>query len=44
VIDKERLLAWLRNRSQVTSPLVGGIYQGLAERVDRGDFDEEDDD
>lgn len=44
MIDKERLLAWLRERSQAASPLVGGIYQGLSERVDRGDFDAEEGD
>lgn len=44
MIDKERLLAWLRERSQVASSLVGGIYQGLADRVERGDFDGEGDD
>lgn len=44
MIDKERLLVWLRARAQSASPLVGGIYAGLIERVSRGEFDAEEDD
>lgn len=39
-LDKEALLAWLRERQSAKNPLVGAVYQGLAERVERGDFDQ----
>lgn len=41
MIDKENLLAWLRDRSVNSLTLVGAVYQGLAERIERGDFDKE---
>jgi hypothetical protein len=45
MLDKAALVIWLRERSDVNhSALVGAIYQGLADRVERGDFDEENDD
>lgn len=41
MIDKAALLAWLRERAEVRDPLVGAVYQGLAERIVRGEFDQE---
>lgn len=38
MIDKERLLAWLRFRSNGTL-VTGSVYQGLIARIERGDFD-----
>lgn len=40
-IDKERLLAWLREQAKRRNVIVGAIYEGLAQRVARGDFDME---
>lgn len=40
-VNKETLIAWLTERSAARSPLVASVYQGLADRVRRGDFDEE---
>lgn len=42
-IDKDALLAWLRDRSHSRQPMVGAIYAGLVARVERGDFDTEGD-
>jgi hypothetical protein len=42
VIDKERLLAWLRYRSS-GSLVTGSVYQGLIARIERGDFDTRED-
>lgn len=39
MIDKTRLLAWLKDRSHARSFLVGAIYQGLVDSIQRGDFD-----
>lgn len=41
MIDREKLLAWLEVNAQRKSPLAGAIYQGLAARVRRGEFDTE---
>ena len=41
MIDKERLVAWLRERAMGKGPLVWAIYYGLADRIERGDFDKE---
>ncbi|QJU52951.1 hypothetical protein SCB71_06420 [Herbiconiux sp. KACC 21604] len=40
-VDKQALVAWLRDRSKHPNPLVGAVYQGLADRVQRGDFDKD---
>lgn len=40
VVDQERLLAWLKERTTATSPVVGAVYAGLITRIQRGDFDE----
>lgn len=42
-MDKARLLAWLLERAKTEQPIAGAIYEGLAARVRRGDFDEEGD-
>lgn len=39
VVDKEQLLAWLRLQAKRRHVLIGAIYEGLAQRVARGDFD-----
>jgi len=39
-IDAATLLAWLRDRSAIKSPVVGAIYAGLVARIERGDFSE----
>lgn len=40
MLDKQALLAWLRDRSYThESAVVGSVYEGLAVRVERGDFD-----
>lgn len=44
MIDKDALLVWLRERTGARSPLVASVYQGLAERIERGDFDSKGDD
>lgn len=41
MMDKEKLLAWLRSHEQHTNILISSVYAGLAERVQRGDFDTE---
>jgi hypothetical protein len=43
VIDKALLLAWLRERSNRQNALIASVYQGLADRVERGDFDTRED-
>jgi len=41
-IDRIKLLAWLYARATPDRvPLVGSIYAGLAERLRRGDFDDD---
>jgi hypothetical protein len=40
-LDKAALVAWLTERAASRTPIVGAIYTGLAERINRGDFDEE---
>lgn len=40
MIDKARLLAWLKERTTAKSPVVGAVYAGLITRIQRGDFDE----
>lgn len=42
MIDAEKLLAWLESKAGAKSPLAGAIYQGLAARVRRGEFDAHD--
>lgn len=44
MIDKEQLLTWLRDRATTQQALVGAVYQGLAERIERGQFDKEGED
>lgn len=44
MIDEAKLLAWLTERTTARSPLVASVYQGLADRVRRGDFEERNDD
>jgi hypothetical protein len=42
VVDRERLLAFLDDGQRKTrSLLVQSVYQGLGDRIRRGDFDEE---
>lgn len=38
-LDRAGLMAWLRTRSNHRTPLVASIYDGLAARLERGDFD-----
>jgi hypothetical protein len=40
-VDKARLLAWLTGKTTARSALVASVYQGLADRIRRGDFDED---
>jgi len=41
-IDRTKLLAWLDARAEPDrKPLVGAIYAGLAERLRRGEFDDD---
>lgn len=39
-VDKGALLAWLSKRATSSEPLIVAVYQGLADRIRRGDFDE----
>lgn len=39
MIDRERLISWLHDRANARSALVGAVYAGLADRIERGDFD-----
>ena len=39
MIDRDRLVAWLRDKDTTPNPIVHAVYVGLAERIDRGDFD-----
>jgi len=39
MIDAESLTAWLTDRAKSNTPLVGAIYQGLIDRIRRGEFD-----
>ena len=41
MINAATLIAWLRDRSNAKSPVVGAIYAGLAARIERGDFNQE---
>lgn len=43
MIDKDLLLLWLRERSNRQNALIASIYQGLADRVERSDFDTRED-
>lgn len=43
-VDKTRLLGFLTERGKHSEPLIVAVYQGLADRVRRGDFDERKDD
>ena len=40
-LDRTALLVWLDSHDRDASPLVGAIYEGLTQRIRRGDFDEE---
>lgn len=40
-VDKERLLAWLDERAYGVGFVPSVVYLGLADRIRRGDFDEE---
>lgn len=44
MIDKKRLIEWLSARSGARSPLVAAVYAGLVERIERGEFDVQEDD
>ncbi len=37
-VDEGRLLTFLDGRRQAATPLVGAVYDGLADRVRRGEF------
>ena len=39
-IDRDALLAYLDQRADIRSPVVGAIFEALAQRIRRGDFDE----
>jgi hypothetical protein len=43
-IDKAALLLWLANHADHPLPLLGGVYTGLSDRINRGDFDEKESD
>lgn len=38
-MDKDKLLAWLREKAETRSLLPAAIYFGLSDRIERGDFD-----
>ncbi len=40
-VSRAKLLAWLGERSNAKSALVGAIYSALADRIKRGEFDSE---
>jgi hypothetical protein len=40
-IDRAALLAYLAENAAIRSLVGGAIYQGLHDRIDRGDFDNE---
>lgn len=44
MIDRARLLAWLVEKAKARDVVVGAVYQGLADRVRRGEFDEREED
>lgn len=39
-VDMGALLAWIDKRAKHSEPLIVAVYQGLADRIRRGDFDE----
>lgn len=39
-LDQAALLAYLDQRADIRSPVVGAIFEALATRIRRGDFDE----
>lgn len=42
MIDKKKLIEWVTEHAEThTVPLVAAIYAGLAQRLERGDFDME---
>ena len=41
MIDTASLLAFLDSRAETRSPLVRAIYEALAQRIRRGDFDQD---
>jgi hypothetical protein len=40
-LDRERLRDFLLGREDSPNAVVGAIYKGMRDRIDRGDFDEE---
>lgn len=42
-VDRTKLLAWLRSKKGHRNPLTGAIYEGLTTRIERGDFNTEED-
>jgi hypothetical protein len=38
-IDRTALLQWLRTRAAHSRPVVHAVLTGLADRIERGDFD-----
>lgn len=44
MIDRERLVVWLRERAASQGLVLGAVYAGLVTRVERGDFDSESND
>jgi hypothetical protein len=40
-LDRDRLLAWLDERSASVGRVPTAVYLGLADRIRRGDFDAE---
>lgn len=42
MIDQAKLLSWIRDHAESHPlPLVSAIYAGLAQRIERGDFEVE---
>jgi hypothetical protein len=42
-IDEQALLAYLAEKAKIPSLVGGAIYQGLHDRIQRGDFNNDDD-
>jgi len=41
LLDRPKLLAWLLSKKGHRNPLTGAIYDGMRARIERGDFDTE---
>lgn len=41
VIDERALLAYLAEKAKIPSVVGGAVYQGLHDRIQRGDFNRE---